>query len=74
MTLKAKKRIPSIDGIRGVSILMVVFGHAFRNYFHLIDIANLGVRVFFIISAYLIVGILHDETQKKKLFTKKLLL
>ena len=65
MTLKAKKRIPSIDGIRGVSILMVVFGHAFRNYFHLIDIANLGVRVFFIISAYLIVGILHDETQKK---------
>ncbi|MDG1697436.1 MAG: acyltransferase family protein [Polaribacter sp.] len=57
MSSKLIHRIPSLDGIRGLSILMVVFGHAFRNYFHLIDIANLGVRIFFIISAYLIVGI-----------------
>lgn len=56
-------RIPSLDGLRAVSILMVVFGHAFRGCFKLIDIANLGVRIFFIISAYLIVGILYRDVK-----------
>lgn len=64
MSSKTTYRIPSLDGIRGLSILMVVFGHAFRNYFHHIDIANLGVRIFFIISAYLIVGILKNNIIK----------
>lgn len=64
MSSKATYRIPSLDGLRGLSILMVVFGHAFRNYFHLINIANLGVRIFFIISAYLIVGILKNNIIK----------
>jgi len=64
-------RIPSLDGIRGLSILMVVFGHAFRSYFHLIDIANLGVRIFFIISAYLIVTILKNNIINGKFSLKK---
>ncbi len=50
MSSKSTHRIASLDGIIGLSILMVAFGHAFRNYFHLIDIANLGVHIFYIIS------------------------
>lgn len=57
-------RIPSLDGLRAISILMVVFGHAFHSIGKYLDIANLGVRVFFIISAYLIVGILLRDVQK----------
>lgn len=70
MSTKAIYRIPSLDGIRGLSILMVVFGHAFRNYFHHIDIANLGVRIFFIISAYLIVGVLKNSIIKGRFSLK----
>ncbi len=47
MSSKLTHRIPFLYGIRGLSILMVLFGHAFRNYFHHIDIANLGVRIYF---------------------------
>lgn len=65
-----KNRIPSLDGLRAVSILMVVFGHAFKGYFKLIDIANLGVRIFFIISAYLIVGILYRDVKSNKFSIK----
>lgn len=63
-------RIPSLDGLRAISILMVVFGHAFKGYFKLIDIANLGVRIFFIISAYLIVGILYRDVNANKFSIK----
>lgn len=52
-------RIPSLDGLRAVSIIFVVLGHAFGGFFKIVDIANLGVRTFFIISSYLIVGILY---------------
>lgn len=62
MNSAISKRVPSLDGLRAISILMVVFGHALHIRF--IDIANLGVRVFFIISAYLIVGILLRDVQK----------
>ncbi|NHN26171.1 acyltransferase [Flavobacterium jejuense] len=63
-------RIPSLDGLRAISILMVVFGHAFKGYFKLIDIANLGVRIFFIISAYLIVSILYRDVNANKFSIK----
>lgn len=62
-------RIPSLDGLRAISILMVVFGHAF--HFRLIDIANLGVRMFFIISSFLIVGILLKDVEKKRFSIKQ---
>ncbi|SHJ00248.1 acyltransferase family protein [Flavobacterium terrae] len=55
-------RIPSLDGLRAISILMVVFGHAF--HIGNLNIANLGVRIFFVISAYLIVGILLRDVDK----------
>lgn len=62
------KRIPSLDGLRAISILLVVFGHLARrlhgpslfweNY------PNLGVRIFYVISGYLITQILLKERQR----------
>lgn len=58
------KRIPSLDGLRAVSITLVVLGHwCFQNY--RIDAAGsyarLGVRIFFVISGYLITTLLTNE-------------
>lgn len=56
-------RIPSLDGLRAVSISLVIFSHflgssgfSFYN-----DVGNLGVRIFFIISGFLITGLLLEE-------------
>lgn len=68
MDKEITNRIPSLDGLRAISILMVVFGHAF--HIGNLDVANLGVRVFFIISAYLIVGILLRDVQKQRFSIK----
>ncbi|MEP6690691.1 MAG: acyltransferase [Gemmatimonadaceae bacterium] len=68
----AARRIPSLDGLRGISILVVLLGHlagtagfpatatalVLNRY---VDVANLGVRVFFVISGFLITGLLVDE-------------
>ena len=55
------RRIPSLDGLRAVSITLVmiyhVTGHGLWS-----PLGNLGVRVFFVISGYLITGLLLQET------------
>src|ERR1700744_1157471 len=60
-------RIPSLDGLRAISILLVVAGHWAELRFHS-DIAgafaNLGVRFFFIISGYLITTLLLSERER----------
>src|SRR5690242_4601723 len=65
---KLSSHIPSLDGLRAVSILFVLIGHMenTRNFpLHvsavLGDIANLGVRVFFVISGFLITTLLLKE-------------
>jgi peptidoglycan/LPS O-acetylase OafA/YrhL len=61
------KRIPSIDGLRAISISMVVVGHWAELRYHS-DVAgafaNLGVRIFFILSGYLITTLLLREHGK----------
>ncbi len=60
------KRIPSLDGLRAISIVLVIAGHfayvlkmpAFGN------LGSLGVRVFFVISGFLITGLLLKELEK----------
>jgi len=67
------RRVPGLDGLRAVSILLVLCGHldGTRGFYsnpgfwgHLGDIANLGVRVFFVISGYIITLLLLRETEK----------
>ena len=63
----ASRRIPSLDGLRAISISLVVAGHWAELRYHS-DVAgafaNLGVRIFFIISGYLITTLLLKEYKK----------
>lgn len=66
-------RIPSLDGLRALSIACVILGHlsgtrGFPSHIasvveHL-NLANIGVRVFFVISGFLITGLLLTEHAK----------
>jgi peptidoglycan/LPS O-acetylase OafA/YrhL len=64
---RISSRIPSLDGLRAVSISLVVIGHWAELRYHS-DIAgafaNLGVRIFFVISGYLITTLLLKEREK----------
>jgi peptidoglycan/LPS O-acetylase OafA/YrhL len=67
------ERIPSLDGIRAISIAMVLFAHlaGTRQFvghdasYWIGDIGNLGVRVFFVISGYLITTLLMAELVRR---------
>jgi peptidoglycan/LPS O-acetylase OafA/YrhL len=63
----ARERVPSLDGLRGLSILIVIVGHAagtngvpifFERLHHL---GNWGVKFFFVISGFIITKLLLDE-------------
>jgi peptidoglycan/LPS O-acetylase OafA/YrhL len=59
-------RIPSLDGLRAVSIILVMASHAIQGthslLFHFFFLhSDLGVRVFFIISGFLITSLLLRE-------------
>jgi peptidoglycan/LPS O-acetylase OafA/YrhL len=66
------RRIPSLDGLRTLSIAMVLAGHLYgtagypQNWFtrQLSQFAHLGVQIFFVISGYLITTLLLKEKEK----------
>jgi peptidoglycan/LPS O-acetylase OafA/YrhL len=55
-------RIPSLDGLRAVSILMVILGHLCGARGN--ALAVFGVQVFFVISGYLITSLLQNEYER----------
>ena len=73
-TGSADRRIPSLDGLRAVSIAMVIVAHS--HWFLPISVQNSlafrsiigggrsGVAVFFVISGYLITSLLRKELKK----------
>jgi len=71
------KRIPSLDGLRAVSILFVIIGHLAGGlgigprlgptgtlFFYLFGNGFLGVSVFFVLSGFLITTLLLRESDK----------
>ena len=66
-------RMPSLDGLRAISILMVCYGHlcgtrrfpvSITEYGQWCgDVAHLGVLVFFVISGFLITSLLMGERE-----------
>ncbi|MFO0555598.1 MAG: acyltransferase [Polyangiaceae bacterium] len=71
--VKGDARIPCLDGIRAVSILMVLLAHlnGTRHFPKLyldrwLELGNFGVRVFFVISGYLITSLLMKEYEKTR--------
>src|SRR5580692_3186106 len=64
--LHLQRRIASLDGLRAVSILLVLTSHSIQGthsfVFRLLFLhADLGVRVFFVISGFLITSLLLHE-------------
>jgi peptidoglycan/LPS O-acetylase OafA/YrhL len=65
-----RARIPSLDGLRAVSILLVLFGHSAMTIGFparlrfLATIEHIGVLVFFVISGFLITTLLMQEKNK----------
>ena len=54
------KRLPQLDGLRGIAILMVFLFHAFQ-----VPVFWSGVDLFFVLSGYLITGILLRLKEQK---------
>lgn len=61
------EKIRSLDGIRAISIIMVLLGHGKETIdakytdnfiFDIISSSGLGVSIFFVISGYLIISLL----------------
>jgi peptidoglycan/LPS O-acetylase OafA/YrhL len=62
----ARSRIPSLDGIRAVSISLVIYSHFAKDigWGDSMDLGSLGVRIFFVISGFLITGLLLKELDR----------
>jgi peptidoglycan/LPS O-acetylase OafA/YrhL len=54
--------LPQLDGLRGVSILMVLSAHVYAPGWHALQ-GRYGVTVFFVLSGFLITGLLLREEQ-----------
>ncbi len=64
---RSADRIPSLDGLRGISIVLVILTHlaGTRHFFpyHVLigSLGHLGVRIFFVLSGFLITTLLLEE-------------
>jgi peptidoglycan/LPS O-acetylase OafA/YrhL len=74
-----RSRIPELDGIRGIAVLLVIIHHSVANYTPLatwekvvcqaVGIGWSGVDLFFVLSGFLISGILIDSRESPRYFT-----
>lgn len=55
---------PSLDGVRGISIIAVVWHHASGHQSGILGKGNLGVQLFFAISGFLITTLLLREQRR----------
>lgn len=78
-----RPKMPELDSLRGVAILLVVFYHGFfwsngltglsgiaKLFVNLTRIGWLGVNLFFVLSGFLITGILADSKTKKHYYRR----
>ncbi|MFA6601084.1 MAG: acyltransferase [Candidatus Omnitrophota bacterium] len=74
---KQHEHVPALDGIRGLAILMVIFHHATYLQSHqglggwlikALHMGGHGVDLFFVLSGFLITGILLDAKDRPNFF------
>jgi peptidoglycan/LPS O-acetylase OafA/YrhL len=53
-------RLTQLDGLRGIAVALVVVHH-FSPIGHALGLGNIGVQLFFVLSGFLITGILLDH-------------
>jgi peptidoglycan/LPS O-acetylase OafA/YrhL len=63
-------RRPALDGVRGLAILLVLFGHGLQQY-RIGSAAAAGVTLFFALSGYLITGILLDRPPLRTFYARR---
>jgi len=56
-----KRHIPGLDGIRAIAVALVYVEH---KILHSFTLGALGVNIFFCLSGFLIIGILHSQRLK----------
>lgn len=61
-----ENRNQALDGLRGVAILLVLLYHFTKPLFHFFSFGWAGVDLFFVLSGFLITGILIGTKHKKK--------
>jgi peptidoglycan/LPS O-acetylase OafA/YrhL len=67
------RHLPQLDGLRGIAVLIVIFGHLAMYDFglgveRLAPIAPTGVDLFFVLSGFLITGILWRTRQTERYY------
>jgi peptidoglycan/LPS O-acetylase OafA/YrhL len=73
MAQKSQEHIDSLDGFRGIAILLVFFFHYLPRNPHnplswLASLGWSGVDLFFVLSGFLITGILYDTRESSNFF------
>ena len=74
----ASGHIPALDGLRGVAILLVMLYHFTQAYLHSLSgvlykvshVGWCGVDLFFVLSGFLITGILYDAKSDEHYFQR----
>jgi peptidoglycan/LPS O-acetylase OafA/YrhL len=57
-------RVPQLDGLRAIAVLLVVLHHWLEGA-RALDLGNIGVQLFFVLSGYLITRILHEFRDRR---------
>ncbi len=66
------ERISSLDGLRALSICLVLFSHFASSFdMHIDNLGNFGVKIFFVISGFLITTILVSEYENTETVSLK---
>ena len=67
--LQYKKGIhyPSLDGLRGLAVILVFIFHT-MSYVQIFRLGWIGVDLFFVLSGFLITGILYDSKQDDRYY------
>lgn len=66
-----RQRIPALDGVRGIAILLVLVDHASNALSRPIAVGQDGVTLFFVLSGFLITRRLEENTSLRKFYIRR---